>query len=100
MSDPHHRPASPVPSSADPTGPTDPNGDAARFAAARRDPAHRRETVQMYDALAYVLAGPLTFGLAGWAVDAWAGISVGVPLGILGGMALSLYYVWFRYGTQ
>ncbi len=59
-----------------------------------------RETVVMYNALAYVLAGPLTFGPVGWGLDHLLGTSFLLPLGILAGMALSLYLVWFRYGSQ
>ena len=59
-----------------------------------------RETVVMYNALAYVLAGPLTFGPVGWGLDQLFGTSFLLPLGILAGMALSLYVVWFRYGSQ
>ena len=54
----------------------------------------------MYNALAYVVAGPLTFGPIGWGLDHLLGTSVLLPIGILAGMALSLYLVWFRYGTQ
>jgi hypothetical protein len=59
-----------------------------------------RETVVMYNALAYVLAGPLTFGPVGWGLDQLLGTSFLLPLGILAGMALSLYVVWVRYGSQ
>jgi hypothetical protein len=59
-----------------------------------------RETVVMYNALAYVLAGPLTFGPVGWGLDHLLGTSFLLPVGILFGMALSLYLVWFRYGSQ
>ena len=59
-----------------------------------------RETVVMYNALAYVLAGPLTFGSVGWGLDQLLGTSFLLPLGILAGMALSLYVVWVRYGSQ
>ena len=59
-----------------------------------------RETVVMYNALAYVLAGPLTFGPVGWGLDRLLGTSFLLPLGILAGMALSLYVVWVRYGSQ
>ena len=59
-----------------------------------------RETVVMYNALAYVLAGPLTVGPVGWGLDQLLGTSFLLPLGILAGMALSLYVVWVRYGSQ
>ena len=64
------------------------------------DRVSARETVVMYNALAYVLAGPLTFGPIGWGLDHLLGTSFLLPVGILVGMALSLYLVWFRYGAQ
>lgn len=82
------------------TPPGPPAAGSGQESPAGPDRVAKRETVAMYDALAYVLAGPLTFGAIGWAIDALAGTAVFLPLGILGGMALSLYYVWFRYGTQ
>lgn len=66
----------------------------------RPDPVAMRETYDMYSAMAYVLAGPLTFGPVGWLADRFLGTAVLLPLGILAGMVLSLYYVWFRYGTR
>jgi len=59
-----------------------------------------RETYDMYSAMAYVLAGPLTFGPIGWILDRLLGTSFVLPVGLLAGMFLSLYYVWFRYGTR
>ena len=44
--------------------------------------------------------GPAMFGAIGWGLDPWLGTSWLVAVGIVGGMALSLYLVWFRYGTQ
>ncbi len=76
--------------------PTSPGGDAHPG----YDRVAARETVVMYNALAYVLAGPLTFGPLGWGLDQLLGTSFLLPLGILAGMALSLYLVWFRYGSQ
>ena len=38
-----------------------------------------RETVVMYNALAYVLAGPLTFGPVGWGLDQLLGTSFLLP---------------------
>ena len=49
---------------------------------------------------AYLITGPFTFGGIGWLIDRWAGTGLLVPLGIVGGMALSLYLIWFRYGTH
>ncbi|WP_347352082.1 hypothetical protein [Intrasporangium sp.] len=49
---------------------------------------------------AYLLSGPLTYGGIGWLVDRWLGTSWIVGVGIVGGMAVSIYYIWFRYGTH
>jgi hypothetical protein len=72
----------------------------ARDAHQGYDRVAARETVVMYNALAYVLAGPLTFGPIGWGLDHLLGTSFLLPLSVLAGMALSLYLVWFRYGSQ
>jgi F0F1-type ATP synthase assembly protein I len=51
--------------------------------------------------LAYLLTGPLFYGGLGWLLDRWLGTDPWfVLVGILGGMALALYVVWVRYGTQ
>lgn len=49
--------------------------------------------------IAYLLTGPAVFGAIGWGVDRLLGTGFVVVLGILGGMALSLYTIWLRYGT-
>jgi hypothetical protein len=72
-----------------PAGPPDP------------DAGHpRMEEAYMWNAVAYLISGPVLFGGIGWALDQWLGTAFFVPAGIVGGMALSLYLVWFRYGTQ
>lgn len=50
--------------------------------------------------LAYLISGPLLFGGLGWLVDRWLGVSAFIAVGIIGGMALSLYIIWLRYGTS
>lgn len=50
--------------------------------------------------LAYLITGPLLFGGTGWLIDRWLGVTGFVAVGILGGMALSLYIIWLRYGTS
>ena len=50
--------------------------------------------------LAYLITGPVLFGGLGWLVDGWLGVTGFVAGGILGGMGLSLYIIWFRYGTS
>lgn len=48
----------------------------------------------------YLIAGPVTFGGLGWLVDKWLKTSFAVPVGIVLGLALALYIVWFRYGRS
>jgi hypothetical protein len=50
--------------------------------------------------IAYLITGPALFGGIGWLADRWLGTSFLVALGIVGGMAMSLYVIWLRYGTQ
>ena len=59
-----------------------------------------READAAWRAVAYLITGPFTFGGIGWLVDGWLGTGALVPVGIVGGMALSLYLIWFRYGTH
>ena len=54
----------------------------------------------MWNVVSYLITGPAMFGAVGWGLDHWLGTSWLVAVGIVGGMALSLYLVWFRYGTQ
>jgi F0F1-type ATP synthase assembly protein I len=65
------------------------------------DAGHARlEEAHMWNVVAYLISGPVMFAGIGWVLDRWLGTGFFVPAGILGGMALSLYLVWFRYGTQ
>jgi len=65
------------------------------------DAGHRRlEESAMWNAVAYLMSGPVVFGGIGWVLDHWLNTGFLVVLGLLGGMAMSLYLVWFRYGTQ
>lgn len=82
------------------TGTSGPPGGAAPGPSREPDQVGMRETSDMYNALAYVLAGPLTLGPLGWALDHWLGTAFVLPVSLLAGMVLSLYYVWFRYGTR
>jgi len=59
-----------------------------------------READNAWRALAYLLSGPLLYGGLGWLLDRWLGTSFLLPVGIIGGMVLSLYLIWFRYGTH
>lgn len=49
--------------------------------------------------IAYLLAGPATFGGIGWLLDTWLGTSFLIVVGLLAGMAMSLYVIVLRYGT-
>jgi F0F1-type ATP synthase assembly protein I len=65
------------------------------------DAGHPRlEESHMWNVVSYLISGPVLFGGIGWALDHWLGTSFFVPFGILAGMAVSLYLVWVRYGTQ
>jgi Putative F0F1-ATPase subunit Ca2+/Mg2+ transporter len=67
----------------------------------KADDGHQRlEESRMWNVVSYLITGPAMFGLIGWGLDSWLGTTWLVAVGILGGMALSLYLVWFRYGTQ
>lgn len=61
---------------------------------------NRREQDSAWRAVAYLLTGPLIYGGLGALADHWLGTSWLVGAGIVGGMALSLYLIWFRYGTH
>ena len=65
------------------------------------DAGHPRlEEAHMWNVVSYLISGPVLFAGIGWALDHWLGTEFLVPVGILAGMAVSLYLVWFRYGTQ
>jgi hypothetical protein len=61
---------------------------------------NRRESDSAWRSVAYLLTGPLVYGGLGYLADLWLGTSWLVGVGIVGGMALSLYLIWFRYGTH
>ena len=61
---------------------------------------HRLDESRMWNVVSYLITGPVMFGGIGLGLDRWLGTSWLVVVGILGGMALSLYLVWVRYGTQ
>ena len=65
----------------------------------RMDAGHEpRHTPPAWDALSYLLAGPLMLGLPAYFLDRWLGTTWIVLPAILIGMAVSLYLVWVRYG--
>ncbi len=86
--------------SSTPTGPPashDPD-DAASREQLRRDNVN--ESNAGWKTFTYLLTGPLVYGGIGWLLDQWIGTNWLVGVGIVGGMALSLYLIWFRYGTH
>lgn len=54
----------------------------------------------MWNVVSYLISGPVMLGGIGWGLDRWLGTEFLVPTGLLAGMAVSLYLVWFRYGTE
>lgn len=59
-----------------------------------------REQDSAWKAVAYLMTGPLIYGGIGYLLDRWLGTNWIVGVGIVGGMALSLYLIWFRYGSS
>ncbi|EWT02303.1 hypothetical protein N865_06845 [Intrasporangium oryzae NRRL B-24470] len=59
-----------------------------------------REQDAAWRAVAYMLSGPLIYGGLGALADHWLGTSWLVGVGIVAGMGLSLYLIWFRYGSH
>jgi len=49
---------------------------------------------------AYLISGPVVFGGGGWLLDRWLGTGFFVVVGLLAGMAMSLYVIWLRYGSE
>lgn len=74
-------------SSSDPAGPEE------------YTPGRGAQTHLATDAIAYLLAGPFTFGGIGFGLDYLLGTWFVLPLGVLAGMGLSIYLLWLRYGT-
>lgn len=61
---------------------------------------NRTESDAAWRSVAYLISGPLLYGGIGYLLDRWLGTNWLVGVGIVGGMALSLYLIWFRYGSQ
>ena len=51
-------------------------------------------------ALSYLLSGPVLFALIGYGLDRLLHTGFLVLIGLLAGMALSIYLIWFRYGAE
>ena len=63
-------------------------------------PGHAAQTNLATSVTAYLIAGPVGFGGIGYLLDHWLGTGFLVVVGLLVGMALSLYVIWLRYGTS
>jgi F0F1-type ATP synthase assembly protein I len=59
-----------------------------------------REQDAAWRSVAYLISGPLVYGGIGYLLDRWLGTTWIVGVGIVGGMVLSLYLIWFRYGSH
>jgi len=91
------------PEPTEPTEPSEPTELSEPTAADRAEELRRfntREQDSAWRAVAYMLTGPLIYGGLGALADHWLGTTWLVGVGIVGGMALSLYLIWFRYGTH
>ena len=59
----------------------------------------RGEVGDGYAALSYILAGPLLYGGLGWVADHLIGTVFLMPLGLVGGLALSVFVIYKRFGA-
>lgn len=60
----------------------------------------RGEAGDSYGALSYILAGPMLYGGLGWVADRLLGTILFLPLGIVGGLALSVFVIYKRFGSS
>lgn len=93
-------PARPTPDDPSVTSSADASAASAEEQRERQIQVNLREANAAWKAVAYLISGPLIYGGLGWGLDHWLGTTWIVGAGIVGGMALSLYLIWFRYGTQ
>ena len=93
----------PTPEPSDPSEPREPREPSEASAEDKAEELRQfntREQDSAWRAVAYMLTGPLIYGGLGALADHWLGTTWLVGVGIVGGMALSLYLIWFRYGTH
>jgi hypothetical protein len=90
----------PTPEPVEPVEPTEPDAPSEEDKAEELRRFNSREQDSAWRAVAYMLTGPLIYGGLGALADHWLGTTWLVGVGIVGGMALSLYLIWFRYGTH
>jgi hypothetical protein len=63
-------------------------------------PTRSSEADRAWRSFAYLLSGPLVYGGMGWGLDACLGTRFLLPVGLVAGMVMSLWLIWFRYGTH
>lgn len=80
--------------------PPDPDGRSGRDRSDELYPNRAGETSLAVSVTAYLLSGPLLFGGGGWLLDRWLGTGFLTVVGVLVGMAMSIYVIWLRYGTH
>src|SRR5881275_1139542 len=51
-----------------------------------------------WSAIGTMISGMAIWGGAGWLLDRWLGIEVFLPVGVILGMAVSIYMVVVKYG--
>lgn len=59
-----------------------------------------RQTDLANAVIGYLLAGPMGFGILGFLLDLWLDTRFLLPVGVIIGMVLSMYTIWFRYGRS
>ena len=82
-----------------PTPDSPPSGSSPEEREALRE-FNMREADSAWKSVAYLLTGPGIYGGLGWLLDRWWGTAFMAPVGIVAGMALSIYLIWFRYGSH
>jgi ATP synthase protein I len=50
--------------------------------------------------LSYLISGMVVYGGLGWLIAHWTGVSLIFPLGMLFGLALTIWLVIYRYGRS
>ena len=63
----------------------------------RQAPQHPVSEAAAWTILSYLITGPALYGGLGWLIDKWLGTTFFVVVGLLGGMALSIYVIYRRY---
>lgn len=78
--------------------PTEPSPESSERSSSAADRVNSQSLAT--SVTAYLISGPVVFGGAGRGLDNWLGTGFFTVIGLLGGMALSLYVIWLRYGTD